>query len=652
MSTRLLQTRNWPMATKLTIAMVALAAMPLLIVTLYYGTVARAELLNATRSQNLQQARSTARILDVHMADELANVRALALLPSTIYFLQNTTNEKARAEAQNVLRQLNETWGYDSLYLMDQRGDVLTASDVRMVGRNLITARWFLDAIAGKTALDQPRYDPQDGRVLRRASAPVKDEHGLILGAAVLRSNLVELDQLIGADVSSAGHGSFVLLWDEYGVRLGQSDRPDLRFVPLAPLPQDVAAPLIFERRYGPETQALLRRAGTLPHVVTQSKQLFYDAEANHDFDFVLDDHGAVVCAVMPLAQQRWLYAVCTPEADIFAALNSQTARTSLVALLAGLAAASVAVGMARLSTRSLRRVAETASAIRAGDLNRRTGLNQRDEIGQLARTFDEMAGVLAAKDEELRAYAGQLEQRVAERTVELQRSNAELENYAYLAAHDLQEPLRQVASFVGIIADRYKGRLDAEADEFIGFAVAGASHMRQLLNDLLEYSRIGALPFRPMRVNCDEMLADLLSVIQAEIAEQGAVVTHEALPTLMAERGTLVLVFLHLINNAIKFRRAEPPQVHITAGRTGDGWTFAVQDNGIGIESQYIGRLFVIFRRLHSRAHYPGTGIGLALCKRIIERHGGRIWVESEPGVGSTFFFTLPDRAQSFPSS
>lgn len=640
------------MVTKLTLAMVSLAAMPLIVVVLSYQTVARSELLVAARARNLQRASSTAQILDVHLTDELVNVRALALLPSTIRFLQDTKNEAARAEAQSVLRQLNETWGYDTLCLVDQRGDVLAASDARMIGRNLITARWFLDAISGKTSLDQPRYDLQEGRVLRRASAPVKDARGLILGVAVVHSDLAALDQLIDADVSSVGHGSFVLLWDEYGVRFSQSDRPDLRFVPLAPLPRDVADQFIFESRYGPETQALVSRAGALPQLVAGSMQLFYDANANHDFDFEFDGHGSVACAVMPLKQHRWLYAVCTPEADIFATLNSQTARTSLVALLAGLAAALVAAGMARLSTRSLRRVAETATAIRAGDLSRRTGLDQGDEIGQLARTFDEMAGVLAAKDEELRDYAGQLEQRVAERTAELQRSNAELENYAYIAAHDLQEPMRQVASFVGLIAARYKGQLDAEADEFIEFAVEGARHMRQLLNDLLEYSHIGALPFHPTLVTCDEMLADLLSVTQAEITEQGAVVTHEPLPTLMAERNTLVLVFAHLINNAVKFRRAAPPHVHITARRIGDLWTFAVQDNGIGIEPQYIGRLFVIFRRLHSRAHYPGTGIGLALCKRIVERHGGRIWVESEPGTGSTFYFTLPERGPSSPSA
>jgi signal transduction histidine kinase len=636
------------MVTKLTIAMVALAAMPLLIVSLYYGTTARAELLDATQARNQQQAGNTAEMLDLHLAAELANVQVLAFLPSTVAMLSAPTDKDAYTRAQSVLSHLNKTWGYDILYLMDQGGNVLAASDDRLIGRNLITQHAFLNAIAGKTSLAQPDYDPQEGRVFLHASAPIQDARGVILGVAVLRSNLTALDQLVGMDISSVGHGSFVLLWDEYGVRLSQSNRPDLRFVPLAPLAQDVADQLIFEQRYGPQTQALLSQSGALPHVVAESKLLFYDTQANHDFNFFLDDHGWVVCAVMPLRQQRWLYAICTPEANIFATLNSQTVRTSLVALLAGLAAVFVAAGMARLSTRSLRRVAVTAAAIRAGDLGRRTGLNQGDEIGQLARAFDEMAGVLAAKDEELRDYAEQLEQRVAVRTAELQRSNAELENYAYIAAHDLQEPLRQVASFVGIIAARYKGQLDAEADEFIEFAVEGARHMRQQLNDLLEYSRIGALPFNPTPVNCEELLADLLSVTQTEITAQDAVVTHEPLPTLMAERDTLVLVFAHLINNAIKFRRTEPPRVHITARRIGDLWTIAVQDNGIGIEAQYIGRLFVIFRRLHNRTRYPGTGIGLALCKRIIERHGGRIWLESEPGVGSTFFFTLPERGDS----
>ena len=267
-----------------------------------------------------------------------------------------------------------------------------------------------------------------------------------------------------------------------------------------------------------------------------------------------------------------------------------------------------------------------------------------------LGRTFDVSAyrtapgqfAVLFLDITERRRHAEAL-RRTAE---DLTRSNKDLEQFAYVASHDLQEPLREVAGYLGVLGHRYGEHLDGDALRCINGACGGAKRMQTLIEDLLTYSRVATRGEPQAATDTGAALARAIENLRASIDEAGATITHDALPTLCADGGQLTQLFQNLVANAAKFRGERRPEIHVGARRADGGWVFSVRDNGIGIEPQYRDRIFLIFQRLHNRREYPGTGIGLAICKKIIERHGGRIWVESEAGQGSTFHFTIPDRA------
>ena len=231
---------------------------------------------------------------------------------------------------------------------------------------------------------------------------------------------------------------------------------------------------------------------------------------------------------------------------------------------------------------------------------------------------------------------------------IELARTKEELAQFAYVISHDLQEPLRMISSYCQLLQRRYQGKLDADADEFIAYAVDGSVRMQKLINDLLAYSRVGrgAEPFEP--VDCGKIVKTVLLDLQAAISESGAAIHCGDLPVLMGDRVHVTQIFQNLISNAIKFRNARPLEIQIAAERKAEDWLFSIRDNGIGIDPEYFERIFVIFQRLHTHQEYAGTGVGLAICKKAVEGHGGRIWVESEPGKGSIFYFTLPAAIKS----
>ena len=236
-----------------------------------------------------------------------------------------------------------------------------------------------------------------------------------------------------------------------------------------------------------------------------------------------------------------------------------------------------------------------------------------------------------------------QAEDELGKKVEELARSNRELEQFAYAASHDLQEPLRMVAAYTQLLAERYHGKLDEQADKYIHYAVDGALRMQALIQDLLAFSRAGRQGMEMEPADCNLVIGEALANLQLTLHESGAVVKYEPLPVVLGNAPQLRQVFQNLIANAIKFHGPQSPVVRISSRPSDEGWQFSVQDNGIGIALEDVNSIFVVFQRLHTRMEYPGNGIGLAICKKIIERHGGRIWVESREGEGSTFKFILP---------
>jgi PAS domain S-box-containing protein len=235
-------------------------------------------------------------------------------------------------------------------------------------------------------------------------------------------------------------------------------------------------------------------------------------------------------------------------------------------------------------------------------------------------------------------------EEKVEKHTEELAKSNAELEHFAYVASHDLREPLRMITSFLQLLERRYNDQLDEDANEFIGFAVDGAQRLNDMINDLLEYSRITSKKREFNQVNCDQVLKETLNNLKVQIDESNAIITNEPLPLILGDEVLISQLFQNIISNSIKYRSQEPPQIRISVSIESDQHCFSIKDNGIGIEKKHLGRIFTIFQRLHTQEEYDGTGLGLAIVQKIVNEHSGKIWAESEVGKGTTFYFTIPN--------
>jgi signal transduction histidine kinase len=535
-------------------------------------------------------------------------------------------------EFRPSLTYYQESFGYYDLFLISCEGEIIfTVIKEDDFGTNLRTGPYNNSELAKvfnkaytllKTEMSDFKYYAPSNAPATFIAAPIVKEVNAI-GIVVFQINNEEAYELM-QDYTGLGKTGETLI----GAKIGNEA------VFVNPLRHDPNAAFIRKVNIGSQ-QAL-----PIQEAVQKRKGL----------GLSIDYRGEEILAVWRyLPSPRWGMVVKIDTKESFAPVHKLRSWLLIIGIIIVCAVIVTAWFISKSISKPIQALQKGAETIGSGNLDYKVGTKINDEIGQLSRAFDRMTESLktitVSRDELVKEINDrkQAEEKLKNILIAIERSNKELQQFVYVASHDLQEPLRMVASYTQLLKDRYKDKLDNDAKDFIQFAVDGATRMQRLIKDLLTYARIGAKnkPFGP--INCNSLLEQTVADLRFVIGENNAIITNDNLPTVTWDIGQMRQLFQNLITNAIKFQSQESPRIHVSAKKRGNEWIFSVQDNGIGIDPQYKDRIFMIFQRLHSREDYPGTGIGRAICKRIIERNGGRIWVDSEISKGSTFYFTIP---------
>jgi len=618
--------------TKLILLFLAIGLFPALVISVltFQNYKASLESSHITALQNVaayKASRIDTCFLDLKNHLEVAqNLYSIKNNLPTLSRLYSRPNDPAYIASKSLLdNQLNKmqvVMGVHDFMLASPQGKVVYASDVPYYNLNFrdalrdIQQKVFENGKNGIYFSDIFPDKEKEGDYAMLISGPAKDLKGHFIGVIIFSVDMDDIYRLV-QDVTGMGKSGETLLGKLYGDEV----------IYLNPLRNDPQA-------------ALKRRVKIGDKVGVPMQNAVQGKAGSGEY---LDYRGHRVIASWRLIPTvNWGMVAKVDVAEAFAEVSKL--RNIVMAIVFGVVALCVvsAFYFARSIAYPINRLSKGAEIIGNGNMDYLVGTSGKDEISGLSRAFDNMTRKLKATT----ASRDELNNEIKMRKHiegELRRSNENLEQFAYVASHDLQEPLRMMASYSSLLEKRYKSKLDKDADEFISYIVDGAKRMQTLINDLLTYSRVGREEAIISAVNINTVLAGVKQSLAAAINESGAIITNDELPTVNGRESNFTHLFLNLIDNAIKFRGSEPPRIHISAYKKGLEWVFSVKDNGIGIESQYKDRIFLIFQRLHGRGAYSGTGIGLAICKKIAETEGGRIWVESNVGEGSNFCFTIP---------
>lgn len=567
---------------------------------------------------------------NIEMAQDFYNIKKN--LPVLIKSADNPAGREfmtARGTLDRQLKRMQEILNLSGIILVDSKGSIVYTSNSKYLAdyfSNLLPDPENKAFAEGKNKIyfsDIFLNKARNNAVEMLVTAPAFDYNGNFIGVIAFEVDMIHVNRII-QDVTGLGKTGETLV----------GKITDDKVVYLNPLRHDSQSVLTAHVHIGGALGGPIQEA---VQGKTGSGQL-------------IDYRGKnVIAAWRYLPSLGWGMVSKIDTEEAFAeAINLRKLAViilCIVVLLGGI----IAVSIASSISGPIKRLSKGVEIIGNGNLDYKLGNNQKDEIGQLSREFDKMTFKQKQAEAELKRHRDNLEMLVKERTSELEISNKKLavsnenlEQFAYVASHDLQEPLRIMSSYSQLLERRYKDKLDSSAVEFIDFIVDAAGRMQRLINDLLSYSRLRYSELPMTEIDCNKLLGRVIESMGLTIKEANASVIYDNLPVVKGYEINLMQLFQNLIGNAIKFHGNEVPKVHISAKKNNGDWLFSVKDNGIGIEPQYYDRIFMIFQRLHRKDEYAGTGIGLAICKKIVENHGGRIWVESEPGKGSTFYFTI----------
>ena len=625
---------------KLTIIFLAIASIPLIFVTsLTYNNFK-----NSLEANRLAQLRD----LSVFRADRIeayfSGLRADMEIAQGFYIIKKNftlLNQALGKENSPGVAAYKKALGDQLMHMqaVSDMTDIMLADPSGKVIFSNRPAHYSKDFSKGldveRTAFEQGKTSvyfsdmyldkAEDNRFEMLISAPATDFSGAFKGVIVFEVDMTPVYKLI-QDVTGLGVSGEVLI----GMKIGNQ----VEF--LNPLRHDPKAALTRKTVLGDKTSFPIQQA----------------VRGKTGAGLAIDYRGEqVIAAWRYIPSMHWGLVAKIDTREAFSDVTNLRNLALIILIIVLALSAIMAFSIAQSISRPIQALSKGAEIIGAGKLDHKVGITTKDEIGQLSRAFDKMTQdlktVTASRDElnlEI-AERKKAEQALRSTSEDLIRSNKDLEQFAYVASHDLQEPLRAVAGFMGLLKKQYEPKLDAEAREYIDFAVEGAERMQTLIHDLLAFSRVGTRggAFEPIALNAgvDAALVNL----RAAIDESHARVSRGDLPVVNADPSQMTQLMQNLIGNAIKFRGQAAAEVRIDALRKDQAWEISVSDNGIGIDPRYFDRIFLIFQRLHTRTEYKGTGIGLAICKKIVERHGGSIRVESKPGAGATFIFTIPDK-------
>jgi signal transduction histidine kinase len=628
---------------KLTIIILALVTIPLLFVS----AVTFTDYQNSLESIRLSQVQDLARFkaerteayfstlkIDIEMSQGFYNVRkhlpVLARLP-----LGSRSREAvaARNTLDGQLSRMRDVLELSDIMLTTNDGTIIYVCNPDHRTKDLslslatISPEAYREGKKGIYFSDIFLNSTVDNKSEMLAVAPVSDLNNVPVGTIVLEINMDIVNRLF-RDTTGLGKTGEVLVGKKSGDKIEY----------LNPLRHDPAS----------EQNRHIRIGGVLGLPV--QKAVSGETGVGQSIDY---RGKKVVAAWRPVPTPGWGLVAKIDSEEAFADVTNLKHLVLMVLGLVFIMVAIITFSVSQSISLPLKKLSKGVEIIGQGNLDHRVGTNLKDEIGQLSRSFDKMTHDLkettASRDELNKEIA---ERKHAEETLrqtakDLERSNKDLEQFAYVASHDLQEPLRAVGGFMGLLKNRYYDKLDDQAREYIDFSVEGAERMHGLIEGLLAFSRVGTRGSEFSSVNLKDAFDGALANLKFLIAESHTAVTSDPLPVVMADLSQMTQLLQNLVANAVKFHGPHHPEIHIGAGRKEHAWEMYVRDNGIGIDPQYFDRIFLIFQRLHTRSQYKGTGIGLAVCKKIVERHGGNIWVESVPGSGSTFYFTIPDKGE-----